>query len=93
MKTELGLLRKFATQIRRWREMLAVVEATEHYVRHEGIHSEAATALAAILPPPTVPAARSIRKQLLEFVKEEGQRAQEGERLLGSSEVLESIIG
>lgn len=93
VETKLGWLRKFATQIRRWREMLAVVEATEHYVRHEGIHSEAATELAAILPPTTVPAARSIRKQLLEFVKEEGQRAQEGERLLGSSEVLESIIG
>lgn len=93
VEAKLGWLRKFAPQIRRWREMLAVVEATEHYVRHEGIHSEAATELAAILPQATVPAARSLRKQLLEFVKEEAQRAQEGERLLGSSEVLESIIG
>jgi hypothetical protein len=49
--------------------------------------------LAALLPQPTTPAARSLRKRLLEFVEQEGQLAQEGERLLGSSEVLESIIG
>jgi hypothetical protein len=30
---------------------------------------------------------------LLEFLRTQGQQAREGERLLGSSEVLESIIG
>jgi len=39
------------------------------------------------------PAARRLRKQLLEFVAAQGRQAREGERLLGSSEVLESIIG
>ena len=34
-----------------------------------------------------------IADQLLEFVREQGQHAREGERLLGSSEVLESVIG
>jgi hypothetical protein len=93
VEAKLGWLRKFAPQVRRWQEMLAVIEATEHYVRHEGIHSEAAIELAAVLPRATALAARSLRKQLLEFVKEEGERAEAGERLLGSSEVLESIIG
>jgi hypothetical protein len=37
--------------------------------------------------------ARRLRKQLLEFVAAQGRQAREGERLLGSSEVLESIIG
>ena len=93
VQAKLGWLRSFASQIRRWREMLTIVEVTEHYVRHEGIHAEAAAELAAILPQPNTPAARKLRKQLLEFVKEEGQYAREGERLLASSEVLESIIG
>lgn len=93
VETKLGWLRKFAPQVRRWGEMLAVIEATEHYVRHEGIHSQAAAELAAVLPQPTTPAARQLRKQLLEFVQEEGKQTQAGERLLGSSEVLESIIG
>jgi hypothetical protein len=93
VEAKLGWLRKFAPQVRRWQEMLAVIEAVEHYVRHEGIHSASATELAAILPQTTITAARTLRKQLLEFVTAEGQLAQEGERLLGSSEVLESIIG
>ena len=65
----------------------------EHYVRHQGIHRQAAEELAALLPKPTSPVAKRLRKQLLEFVAAEGQQAREGERLLGSSEVLESIIG
>jgi len=34
-----------------------------------------------------------LRKELLQFVHEEARQARKGERLLGSSEVLESIIG
>jgi hypothetical protein len=93
VEEKLGWLRKFAPQVQRWSEMLAVVGAAEHYVRHEGVHARAAEELAAVLPKSVFPAAQRLRKQLLEFIAEEGQQAQEGERLLGSSEVLESIIG
>jgi len=93
VEAKLGWLRKFAAQIRRWGEMLAVVETTEHYVRHEGIHAQAGEELAAIMPSPTTRGARQLRKQLLAFVEEESHKAHDGERLLGSSEVLESIIG
>jgi hypothetical protein len=90
---KLGWLRKFVPQLRRWGEMLAVIGAAERYVRHEGIHAQAAEELAAVLPKPATPAACRLRKQLLEFVEAQGRQAWEGERLLGSSEVLESIIG
>lgn len=90
---KLGWLRKFAPQVRRWGEMLSVVGAAEQHVRHEGIHRRAAEELAARLPKPATPAACRLRKQLLEFIEAESQQAQEGETLLGSSEVLESIIG
>jgi len=93
VEEKLGWLRKFAPQVRRWREMLEVIGTTEHYVRQQGIHSKAAEELAAVLPKPTTPAAQRLRKQLLAFIQEEAQQAREGERLLGSSEVLESIIG
>jgi hypothetical protein len=93
VEEKLGWLRKFALQMRRWGEMLDVIGTTEHYVRHEGIHGNAAQELAALLPKPATPAACRLRKQLLEFVEVEGQQARGGERLLGSSEVLESIIG
>ncbi len=93
VEEKLGWLRKFAPQVRRWREMLAVIGAAEHYVRHEGIHAKAAEELAAVLPKSTIPAVQRLRKQLLEFIAVESQQAREDERLLGSSEVLESIIG
>jgi hypothetical protein len=93
VEEKLGWLRKFAPQVRRWREMLSVIGTAERYVRHEGIHSQAAEELAAVLLKPTTPAACRLRRQLLEFVEAEGRQAWEGERLLGSSEVLESIIG
>ena len=93
VEEKLGWLRKFVPQVRRWQEMLAVIGVAEHYVRHQGIHRQAAEELAALLPKPATPAAQRLRKQLLEFIAAEGQQAREGERLLGSSEVLESIIG
>jgi len=93
VEEKLGWLRKFATPVRRWGEMLAVIRAAEHYVRHEGIHAKAAEELAAVLPKSAIPAAQRLRKQLLEFIADQGLQARDGERLLGSSEVLESIIG
>jgi hypothetical protein len=93
VEAKLGWLRKFSPQVRRWGEMLSVVGTTEHYVRHEGIHRQAPEELAAALPKPTTPAAKRLRKQLLEFVQDQSRQARDDEHLLGSSEVLESIIG
>jgi hypothetical protein len=93
VKKKLGWLREYRPLIRRWREILDVMETTEHYVRHQGIHRKAADELGALLPKPRSEAARRFRKQLLEFVQDEARQTRQGERLLGSSEVLESIIG
>lgn len=93
VEEKLGWLRNFGPPLRRWGEMLSVIGAAEHYVRHEGIHAKAAEELAAVLPKSTIPAVQRLRKQLWEFIAAECQQAREGERLLGSSEVLESIIG
>jgi hypothetical protein len=93
VEAKLGWLRKFSQQVRRWEEMLAVVGAAEHYVRHQGIHAAAEEELAAALPKPTTPAAKRLGKDLLSFVRQQATQARGDERLLGSSEVLESIIG
>jgi len=90
---KLGWLREYGPHVRRWREVLKVMETTEHYVRHQGIHRKAAEELAVLLSKPRSEPARSLRERLLEFVQEEARQTREGERLLGSSEVLESIIG
>lgn len=93
VEEKLGWLREYGPHVRRWREMLKIMETTEHYVRHQGIHRKAAEELAVLLPKPRSEPARSLREQLLEFVLEEARQTRKGERLSGSSEVLESIIG
>lgn len=93
VEQKLGWLRRFAADIRGWREVMQVFECTEHYVRHQGIHRQAAGELRTLLPHPTSGTACRLRAQLLDFVQAEAEQAREGEHLLGSSEVLESIIG
>jgi hypothetical protein len=93
VEEKLGWLCAFEPEIRRWGELLTVVGAAEHYVRHEGLHQEAVIELEACMPKPATRAAQHMRRQLLDFVGEQGEQAREGERLLGSSEVLESVIG
>ena len=93
VEAKLGWLRKFVPQVRRWGEMLDLIGITEHYVRHQGIHRQAAEELAGLLDRPATPAACQLRKALLQFVAEQGHQAGDQERLLGSSEVLESLIG
>jgi hypothetical protein len=93
VKKRLGWLREYVRHVRRWRETLKVMETTEHYVRHQGIHRKSAEELAVLLPKPRSEPARRLREGLLEFIQDEGRQIRNGERLLGSSEVLESIIG
>lgn len=93
VQEKLGWLRRFLPAVRRGTEMLAVAGAVEHYVRHQGIHAGAEKELAATLPKSATPAAKRLRKDLLTFVGEQAAQARGDERLLGSSEVIESIIG
>ena len=93
VEEKLGWLRGFAADIRGWREVLDVLECTEHYVRHQGIHPLATAEFGSLLPHPTSAMACRLRTELLEFIQAEAEQARAGERLLGSSEVLESIIG
>ncbi len=93
VEEKMGWLRAYAPHVPRWRAMLEVLAAAEHYVRHEGIHRQAAEELAALLPQTESQPTDKLRGQLLEFIREKAQQVREGERLPGSSEVLESIIG
>ena len=93
VEDKLGWLRRFTEPVQCWREMLQVIETTEHYVRHEGIHRTIADQLALLLPTPSSQRAQRLRQRLLEFLQGEAGQVAAEERLLGSSEVLESLIG
>ena len=53
VEEKLEWLRKYEPQIKRWGEIMAMVEATEHYVRHEGHHRNAQAELTARMPQST----------------------------------------
>lgn len=93
VEEKLGWLRKYETDVARWNEMMAMVEATEHYVRHEGYHGKSLDELKAQMSLPSTRAARALRQQLLECVGKQAEHLGEQKRLLGSSEVIESVIG
>jgi hypothetical protein len=91
---KLGWLREYREALYHWSVLLAIAETAEHYVRYEGYHAAAAEALQERLEGLAINAAAlAMQTATLEFVAEQSAQARPGERLIGSSEVLESLIG
>ena len=91
---KLGWLREYGEALEEWSEWLAVVQAAEGYVRREGFHAHAVAELQReLIPLATGLVAGELCGELLAFVGEQSAQARPGERLLGSSEVIESVIG
>lgn len=94
VQAKLGWLTDYRQGLVEWAEWMALIEATLHYVRHQGYHRGAVRALRprlALLT--TTDTARRFAEKLLCFVRSQSAQARPGERLLGSSEVLESLLG
>ena len=96
LEGQLGWLRGYQASLTAWSQMLEVTAASLKYVRQHGYHAQAHTELAAELRPFTAgqetPASR-VSERLLSFVKEQSSSLPADQRLLGSSEILESLIG
>jgi hypothetical protein len=94
LEEKLGWLRTFREPLASWQAMMAVIGVAENYVRQEGLHREAAAELTIRLEQVVNgPLSRKFRDSLVTFVGEQSALSRGQERLLGSSEVLESIIG
>jgi hypothetical protein len=94
LQEKLGWLREYRQALYHWSVLLAIAQMAEHYVRHEGYHAAAAEQLRERLHGLGInPAAQAMQTATLEFVAEQSAQARPQERLIGSSEVLESLIG
>ena len=94
LQKRLGWLQEYREALYHWSVLLAIAETAEHYVRHEGYHATAVEALRQRLAGLSInSAASSMTRATLEFVAVQSSYAKGKERLLGSSEVLESLIG
>ena len=94
LEEKLGWLRDYREGLYHWSVLLTIAETAEHYVRYEGYHTAAADQLRERLDGLGINAAtRAMETATLEFVAEQSAQAHPAERLIGSSEVLESLIG
>jgi hypothetical protein len=94
LEEKLGWLRSYGAALQSWAEALRVIEVTEHYVRTEGIHLHAVSELRAQLKAlGGGPLSRRFRLTLLASLRQQVRSCRSGERLPGSSEIIESVIG
>jgi hypothetical protein len=94
LEQKLGWLREYRRPLADWAELLEVAEGAVAYIRREGYHAGAAAVLEAeLLPLARMPASLRLKAGLLAFVAEQANGLPEGQRVLGTSEVLESLLG
>jgi hypothetical protein len=94
VEEKLGWLREYREALYHWSVLLTIAETIEHYVRQEGYHATAAEQLRNRLEGLAINAsAQKMTEDALSFVMEQSAQSQPGERLIGSSEVLESLFG
>lgn len=90
---KLGWLQEFAADIAEWSEWQAVVNVAVAFVNQQGIYRGAAGKLRAEMPRLAHASSMSLVNELVAFVAQQARRTRTGERLPGSTEVLESCFG
>jgi hypothetical protein len=94
LKEKLGWLRQYRNALAEWKAVLRVIATTLEYIREQGYHRRAASQLKKKLKSQTRGRlSRRLAAHTLAFVKEQSTQAKKGEHLIGSSEVIESLIG
>jgi hypothetical protein len=94
LRQKLGWLREYRQPLAAWAELLDVAAGAETYIRREGYHAGAARELEQeLLPAARTPAGLRMKASLVTFVGEQARGTTPGQHLLGSSEVLESLLG
>lgn len=94
VKLEFEWLRAFDEALVDWQKLMDVVERTLHFVRWEGYHRNAHLELhARLLDFGGHPQSDELIEQAVNFVAEQSLSVKDRQRLVGSSECLESLIG
>jgi len=89
-----GWVRQYRQELEQWRQWIEVGTLTEHVVKTHGLSADGGRQLQQRLTKAgTLPRTQQLCAELIQFVTEEGAKAKAGERLVGSSEVIESIFG
>ena len=90
----LGWLREYREESVRWGEWISVCRIAETHVRTRGHYRGSSWELGARFSSEGFSSSSDLmREDLLNFVEEESSKARPGERLLGTSDVIESVFG
>lgn len=85
---------KFRDELDEWDDMIYIIKEAESFVKVQGLYKDCHRDLQKM---PTFKAATSkgqqIKTELLNFLEKESAGICEGDRLVGSSEVIESVFG
>ncbi|WP_300458573.1 hypothetical protein [Desulfobacula sp.] len=91
---KLGWLTNFRRDLVEWKELIRIVKEAESFIKFQGIYRNCHVDLMML---PTFKGktfrAMRIRTELLDFVEQESKKAGKDERLLGTSEIIESVFG
>jgi hypothetical protein len=94
IREKLEWIRAYRAPLAEWGRLFEIVSVTESLVRHQGLCTGTPRELEKRLRGlAQTPLTRQVRRELLDFVAQEAAKAQPNERLLGSSEVIESVLG
>ncbi|MEA2009061.1 MAG: hypothetical protein U9O54_08055 [Chloroflexota bacterium] len=94
LQEKLGWITFFRQSISEWQEIVLATDLTENFVRKQGLYLGAELQLQKLLDSGIHnEQAKEVCGKLIEFVKQESSKAKNEERLLGSSEVIESLLG
>jgi len=94
VQEKLGGITSFRSQLEEWGELLEIITTAESFVRHHGLYADAHRELKTQLRGRAhTQRTRRVRDELVAFVAVEETKARPGERLLGSSEIIESVLG
>jgi hypothetical protein len=91
---KLGWLEEYRHDLNDWDPLFKTVDCVANFVKIEGLYKSCHMALGKKLwKYKNNQRAARVGEELVSFVKEQSQKARPDERLLGSSEVIESVIG
>ena len=92
VQSKLGWLVEYREDLEKWSAFQQMIDGALNFVRHRGLYPGAGFAVAAALPVASGVAAE-LRDELIAFVRGESLKARFGERLPGTTEILESCFG
>lgn len=94
LQEKMGWLLGFGEELRRWGGWYRVVARTEQAVRNLGLYQGAAADLRTRLAPVSKgPGGEALAAEMVAFVREQSEGLKAGERVPGSTQVLESCLG